>query len=245
MGSAASFETNLAETNENQFFCHSCHRVFVLVNPSLDYSCPYCHSSFLEELTARERNSELIPYRRRSHGQLTLDQARRIANATAMLRLLETQLREELEHLQHAFEAASSNYEARNRKSNFTRIMKSHLRNMPITLDHLCGQPSCPICSEDFSVGEVLTRLPCSHLFHPNCVLPWLEHKQNCPICRSDLPNIAPSLEYLENFSTEELLDKLQDLGIEVVDRSKQRYFLVLFDSVPRFSLTLILLGIN
>lgn len=28
----------------------------------------------------------------------------------------------------------------------------------------------CPICIEEFEMGEQLTQLPCRHQFHPDCV---------------------------------------------------------------------------
>lgn len=132
-----------------------------------------------------------------------------------MLRLLETQLREELENLQRAFEAATNNYDNR-RKEMFTKLMKSHLRKTTPTLDVICSQPSCPICSEDFVVEHEVSLLPCSHIFHMDCVMPWLDQKQNCPICRTDVPHSVPSLEELDKRSVEELRDNLKDINAEV-----------------------------
>ena len=134
MGSGASFDAGISSSsqdNHGRYFCHSCHRVFgiggvdrwvfvkiqiaipsfsmvwyfSLTRSPLDYYCPHCQSTFLEEL-GNNMFSEYnfggmdaergISVRHRSHGhshaQLTNEQSRRISNATAMLRLLETQV---------------------------------------------------------------------------------------------------------------------------------------------------------
>ncbi|KAH6657409.1 hypothetical protein BKA67DRAFT_188325 [Truncatella angustata] len=47
---------------------------------------------------------------------------------------------------------------------------------------------SCPICTEDFSDGVDLRKLPCSHLYHPRCIDQWLrDFGVTCPLCRVDL----------------------------------------------------------
>lgn len=242
MGSGASFDSGLGSIeNEDHYFCHSCHRVFgigSLEQPN-EFLCPYCSSTFLEQMGRNERNFDVISLRHRTQGQLTLDQARRIANATAMLRLLETQLREELESLQQAFEAASFPAENRNRKGKLTKVMKGRLRNSLLSLDVICNQPSCPICSEDYVVGMEALKLPCSHVFHRDCVMPWLEQKQNCPICRAELSNVVPSIEELDCYSLEEIDERLRDLNVEVLDiTTKEKYEFVyfLFDLLTGFT---------
>ncbi|KAL2160214.1 hypothetical protein VTH06DRAFT_1387 [Thermothelomyces fergusii] len=52
------------------------------------------------------------------------------------------------------------------------------------TKEHL----GCPICTEDFTVGEDVRVLPCNHKFHPPCIDPWLVNfSGTCPLCRLDL----------------------------------------------------------
>lgn len=47
---------------------------------------------------------------------------------------------------------------------------------------------ACGICTEDFSKGTKVRRLPCGHIFHPRCIDPWLVNfAATCPLCRIDL----------------------------------------------------------
>ncbi|KAJ3321141.1 hypothetical protein HDV06_004594 [Boothiomyces sp. JEL0866] len=52
----------------------------------------------------------------------------------------------------------------------------------------IAGHESCPICIEEFEVGNVLRELPCHHVFHDTCVDPWLlGHNRLCPVCKQDV----------------------------------------------------------
>ncbi|KAI3737308.1 hypothetical protein L2E82_27305 [Cichorium intybus] len=62
-----------------------------------------------------------------------------------------------------------------------------------------CGD--CPICLEEFHVGDEVRGLPCAHNFHMACIDKWLRLNIKCPRCRCsvfpnlelhDLPNIPP-----------------------------------------------------
>ena len=48
---------------------------------------------------------------------------------------------------------------------------------------------SCPICLEEFEIGESIRALPCLHKFHPHCVATWLRSNAVCPVCK--LPGIG------------------------------------------------------
>ncbi|XP_049396361.1 E3 ubiquitin-protein ligase SIS3-like [Solanum stenotomum] len=49
----------------------------------------------------------------------------------------------------------------------------------------------CPICLEEFDVGNEVRGLPCAHNFHVACIDEWLRLNVKCPRCRcSVFPNL-------------------------------------------------------
>ncbi|PKA63869.1 E3 ubiquitin-protein ligase SIS3 [Apostasia shenzhenica] len=60
----------------------------------------------------------------------------------------------------------------------------------------------CPICLEEFRVGNEVRGLPCAHNFHVDCIDQWLRLNVKCPRCRcSVFPNL--DLSALSNIRTE------------------------------------------
>nr|GEW34878.1 E3 ubiquitin-protein ligase SIS3-like [Tanacetum cinerariifolium] len=52
-------------------------------------------------------------------------------------------------------------------------------------------QAECPICLEEFHVGNEVRGLPCAHNFHVGCIDEWLRLNVKCPRCRSSVfPNL-------------------------------------------------------
>ncbi|CAI0545788.1 unnamed protein product [Linum tenue] len=62
----------------------------------------------------------------------------------------------------------------------------------------------CPICLEEFRVGNEVRGLPCAHNFHVECIDEWLRLNVKCPRCRcSVFPNLDLSaLSNIERSST-------------------------------------------
>nr|XP_057922510.1 E3 ubiquitin-protein ligase RNF126-like [Doryrhamphus excisus] len=61
------------------------------------------------------------------------------------------------------------------------------LPSISVTEEHVGAGLECPVCKEDYSVGERVRQLPCNHLFHNDCIVPWLEQHDTCPVCRKSL----------------------------------------------------------
>lgn len=68
----------------------------------------------------------------------------------------------------------------------------SAIKSLPLiayggaTKHELIVTDECPICLQEFEVGECLKMIPyCGHLFHPTCLDTWLGSHVTCPFCRS------------------------------------------------------------
>ncbi|XP_077051336.1 E3 ubiquitin-protein ligase RNF115 isoform X1 [Siphateles boraxobius] len=65
--------------------------------------------------------------------------------------------------------------------------MISSLPTVCISSEQAACRLECPVCREEYSVGESVRQLPCLHYFHSNCIVPWLQLHDTCPVCRKSL----------------------------------------------------------
>lgn len=60
--------------------------------------------------------------------------------------------------------------------------------NITYTFSTMLDATSCPISLEDFSYGEVLTRINhCGHIFKTQPLMNWFRRDHRCPVCRANL----------------------------------------------------------
>jgi hypothetical protein len=54
----------------------------------------------------------------------------------------------------------------------------------------------CPICLEDFQIGEQVLRIRvCGHIFKRPGLLRWFQRNNHCPVCRRNVSESPPSTE--------------------------------------------------
>ncbi|XP_070702464.1 E3 ubiquitin-protein ligase RNF115 isoform X2 [Pempheris klunzingeri] len=72
--------------------------------------------------------------------------------------------------------------------------MISSLPTVCISQEQTDCRLECPVCREEYSLGESVRKLPCLHYFHNECIVPWLELHDTCPVCRKSLDGVDNSL---------------------------------------------------
>ncbi|XP_024300073.1 E3 ubiquitin-protein ligase RNF115 [Oncorhynchus tshawytscha] len=73
--------------------------------------------------------------------------------------------------------------------------MISSLPTVNVSQEQTDSRLECPVCREEYSMGESVKQLPCLHYFHSDCIVPWLELHDTCPVCRKSLDGIDQSIQ--------------------------------------------------
>ncbi|KAL1506782.1 hypothetical protein ABEB36_006083 [Hypothenemus hampei] len=76
---------------------------------------------------------------------------------------------------------------------------------------------NCPICLSEYSVGELVKKMPCKHFFHPHCILPWLAKTNSCPLCKFELPTDD---EHYEEQRRRKKREKEREANVETLHNS-------------------------
>ena len=80
-----------------------------------------------------------------------------------------------------------------------SQIDRGEITAIPISSEHISDSASntstCPICLDDFEMGEAGGQLHCGHLYHQECISMWLTSDNTCPTCRRVVPRIVPLIE--------------------------------------------------
>ncbi|KAK7385215.1 hypothetical protein VNO78_30928 [Psophocarpus tetragonolobus] len=56
-----------------------------------------------------------------------------------------------------------------------------------VTVSDIQKFSNCPICMDEFEVGDQACQLPCTHFYCRGCIFRWLNSSLTCPICRHQL----------------------------------------------------------
>ena len=101
---------------------------------------------------------------------------------------------------------ATNNNDDIHRKSNIYLASLRLSQKSPSERSSLYSPKSCPICLEEYKVGDEIAwskNEECPHAFHFDCILEWLLKHDECPLCRGDFLN-AMEKENLAYPETEE-----------------------------------------
>ncbi|KAJ3682966.1 hypothetical protein LUZ60_013193 [Juncus effusus] len=211
-GASSSNSTTITTTN-HRYWCHRCTN---FVQPTLDapeIQCPNCQSGFIEEIAAEPHEalnaSELLAplllnlihdnsQPAQPPPQLLLPLLQNMSNRRGRRgnRVLVFQDREGspplgislndyfggpglemlLEYISESGPSQNPNPPAK--KEEVEKMARVKIEEIT----------SCPVCMEEFAVGEEVRQMPCNHSFHQECILSWLEMHSTCPVCRYQMP---------------------------------------------------------
>jgi hypothetical protein len=118
-----------------------------------------------------------------------------------------------------------------NDKSEFLRIPDSVMNAIHMVtiseLNLIDELSQCPICMEDFKLGDEACQLPCNHTFKFECILRWLNNSETCPVCRLQLNGFERqgSSHNIVDDDDDDSLDLEPQIPSQVINNSLEDHF--------------------
>ncbi|KAG0482642.1 hypothetical protein HPP92_010726 [Vanilla planifolia] len=181
------------------FWCHQCRRPVRILPPpsptSYDIICPRCYGQFVQELPFPRTLTFLFdnPY---THPHLHLHHLFPQWNTPSQPP--QTHSHSPVPTFQPGDYFVGPNLNeliedlTQNDRTGPPPASTSSIDALPtvsIAEAHLRDGSQCPVCKEEFSVGEEAREMPCRHVYHSDCLIPWLQLHNTCPVCRFRLPD--------------------------------------------------------
>ena len=190
-----------------KYYCYSCKKKFSKIYiENSPIECIHCHSQICEEILSSYETDILppdkyTPYSCNGEPEPTI---LRITNPNNPLVQLITNLinseyeNDEIEHiLNYVMNNDENKYGSPPAAKSEINKLKKYILSKE-NLNNFGCENSCPVCKEDFIVGNKMMDLPCKHYFHEECLMPWLNQHDSCPICRFELKTDDPDYEKMK-----------------------------------------------
>ncbi|MQL90157.1 hypothetical protein Taro_022741 [Colocasia esculenta] len=164
------------------FRCHQCLRtVRIIVSPGSIVFCPHCYGRFLHEIDFPR------PRLPSDYVGLTLDPAEVSPGENAIPPTVQPEDYFMGRGLSDLIEGLTQNDRPGQPPAPASAI--DAMPTVAIDEAHLAEEGShCPVCKEDWALGEEAREMPCKHVYHSDCIVPWLQAHNSCPVCRHALP---------------------------------------------------------
>ena len=190
-----------------KYYCYNCKKKFSKIYiENTPIECMHCHSPICEEILSSYETDILPPdkYTPYSSNREPEPTILRITNPNNPLVQLITNLinseyeNDEIEHiLNYVMNNDENKYGSPPAAKSEINKLKKYILSKE-NLDNFGCENSCPVCKEDFIVGNKMMDLPCKHYFHEDCLMPWLNQHDSCPICRYELKTDDPDYEKMK-----------------------------------------------
>nr|CAD1827033.1 unnamed protein product [Ananas comosus var. bracteatus] len=171
------------------YWCYECRRALRIISfPSSDVFCPRCYGRFLHEIDhfppfpAPSASSPPAPTSTPMTSPAVAADGSSSETPPTAPRLLLLRL------LANASFCRLRSQQRPPRPPPAESAAIAALPSVLIAEAHLRDGSQCPVCKEEFELGEEAREMPCNHVYHSDCIVPWLRLHNSCPVCRFQLP---------------------------------------------------------